>query len=201
MNRQKHGQSIEPQAWHSAADIGGAGVAVGAAGAAIPAVVKETWPVTERGKGEIPGQAARTVNPTVKARANHLVVGESASVPSSAKVGAATVPSAAVGETTAGVAVEAAGAAILARSMRPKPITERAERRFQARRRGRWSRRPQRSRWSRRPQRYRKRRGCGRSSRRCDPGSGQGDLADHGAGQRGKFQARRRGWLIQRRRP
>ena len=61
----------------------------------------------------------------MKARADHLVVGESASMPSAAKVEAATVPSAAVGETTAGVAVEAAGAAILARSMRPKPITER----------------------------------------------------------------------------
>ena len=37
------------------------------------------------------------------------------------------MPSAAVGETTAGVAVEAAGAAILARSMGPEPITERGE--------------------------------------------------------------------------
>ena len=46
-------------------------------------------------------------------------------MPPAARGGAATVPSAAVGETTAGVAVEAAGAAILARSMRPKPITER----------------------------------------------------------------------------
>ena len=35
------------------------------------------------------------------------------------------MPSAAVGETTAGVAVEAAGAAILAWSMGPKPNTER----------------------------------------------------------------------------
>ena len=61
----------------------------------------------------------------MKARADHLVVGESASMPSAAKVEAATVPSAAVGETTAGVAVEAAVAAILARSMGPKPITER----------------------------------------------------------------------------
>ena len=51
--------------------------------------------------------------------------GESASVPSAAKGEAATVPSAAVGETTAGVAVGAAVAAILARSMGPKPITER----------------------------------------------------------------------------
>ena len=40
-------------------------------------------------------------------------------MPPAAKGEAATVPSAAVGETTAGVA------AILARSMRPKPITER----------------------------------------------------------------------------
>ena len=63
----------------------------------------------------MPGQAARTD------------VGESASVPPAARGEAATVPSAAVGETTAGVAVEAAGAAILARSMRPKPITERGE--------------------------------------------------------------------------
>ena len=63
----------------------------------------------------MPGQAARTV------------VGESASVPPAARGEAATVPSAAVGETTAGVAVEAAGAAILARSMRPEPITERGE--------------------------------------------------------------------------
>ena len=46
-------------------------------------------------------------------------------MPSAAEGEAATVPSAAVSETTAGVAVEAAGAAILARSMRPKPITER----------------------------------------------------------------------------
>ena len=53
--------------------------------------------------------------------------GESASVPSAAKGEAATVPSAAVGETTAGVAVGAAVAAILARSMGPKPITERGE--------------------------------------------------------------------------
>ena len=58
-------------------------------------------------KIDIPGQAARTV------------VGESAFVPPAAKGEAATVPSAAVGETTAGVV------AILARSMRPKPITER----------------------------------------------------------------------------
>ena len=42
-------------------------------------------------------------------------------MPSAAKGEAATVPSAAVGETTAGVA------AILARSVRPKPITERGE--------------------------------------------------------------------------
>ena len=46
-------------------------------------------------------------------------------MPSAAKSEAATVPSAAVGETTAGVAVEAAGAAILAWSMGPKPNTER----------------------------------------------------------------------------
>ena len=65
------------------------------------------------------------VNPTVKARANHLADGESASVSLAAKGEAATVPSAAVGETTAGVAVEAAGAAILAWSMGPKPNTER----------------------------------------------------------------------------
>ena len=63
----------------------------------------------------MPGQAARTD------------VGESASVPPAARGGAATVPSAAVGETTAGVAVEAAVAAILARSMGPEPITERGE--------------------------------------------------------------------------
>ena len=37
------------------------------------------------------------------------------------------MPSAAVGETTAGVAVESAVAAILARSMGPEPITERGE--------------------------------------------------------------------------
>ena len=78
-------------------------------------MVKETWPITERGKGEVPGQAARTV------------VGGSASVPPAARGEAATVPSAAVGETTAGVAFEAAGAAILARSMGPEPITERGE--------------------------------------------------------------------------
>ena len=46
-------------------------------------------------------------------------------MPSAAKGEAATVLSAAVGGTAAGVAVEAAGAAILTRSMRPKPITER----------------------------------------------------------------------------
>ena len=46
------------------------------------------------------------------ARADHPVVGESASVPPAAKGEAATVLLAAVGETTAGVAVEAAGAAI-----------------------------------------------------------------------------------------
>ena len=71
---------------------------------------------------------------------------ESASVPSAAKSEAATVPSAAVGETTAGVAVEAAVAAILARSMGPGRSRSGAKRIFQARRRGRWSRRPQRSR-------------------------------------------------------
>ena len=71
---------------------------------------------------------------------------ESASVPSAAKSEAATVPSAAVGETTAGVAVVAAVAAILARSMGPGRSRSGAKRIFQARRRGRWSRRPQRSR-------------------------------------------------------
>ena len=53
------------------------------------------------------------------------MVGESASEPQAAKGEAATLLLAAVGEATAGVAVEAAVAAILARSMRPKPITER----------------------------------------------------------------------------
>ena len=75
-----------------------------------------------------------------------MVVGESASVPPAARGEAATVPSAAVGETTAGVAVEAAGAAILARSMGPGRSRSGAKRIFQARRRGRWGRRPQRSR-------------------------------------------------------
>ena len=56
------------------------------------------------------------------------------------------MPSAAVGETTAGVAVEAAVAAILARSMGPGRSRSGAKRIIQARRRGRWSRRPQRSR-------------------------------------------------------
>ena len=71
-----------------------------------------------------PRRRARKWAGSSPARADHLVVGESASVPSAAKGEAATVPSAAVGETTAGVAVEAAVAAILARSMGPKPITE-----------------------------------------------------------------------------
>ena len=55
------------------------------------------------------------------------VVGESASEPLAAKGEAATVLFAAEGEATAGVAVEAAGAAIHARSMGPEPITERGE--------------------------------------------------------------------------
>ena len=74
-----------------------------------------------------PRRRARKRAGSSPARADHLVVGESASVPSAAKGEAATVLSAAVGETTAGVAVEAAVAAILARSMRPKPITERGK--------------------------------------------------------------------------
>ena len=76
-----------------------AGVAVEAAGAAIPAVVKETWPVTERGKGEIPGQAARTVNPTVNRQKHGQSMGPQAWHPA-ADIG------------SAGVAVGAAGAAI-----------------------------------------------------------------------------------------
>ena len=46
-------------------------------------------------------------------------------MPSAAEGEAATVPPAAVSETTAGGAVEAAVAAILARSVRPKPLPER----------------------------------------------------------------------------
>ena len=53
---------------------------------------------------------------------------------------------AAVGETTAGVAVEAAVAAILARSMGPKPITERGEEEFPGQAARTVGRRPQRSR-------------------------------------------------------
>ena len=125
VNRQKHGQSMGPQAWHPAADIGSAGVAVGAAGAAIPAVVKETWPVTERGKGEIPGQAARTVNPTVNRQKHGQSMGPQAWHPA-ADIG------------SAGVAVGAAGAAIPAVVKETWPITERGKGgKFQARRRGR----------------------------------------------------------------
>ena len=51
------------------------------------------------------------------------LIGESAAEPLAAKGEAATVLLAAVGETTAGVAVEAAVAALLARSIVPKPIT------------------------------------------------------------------------------
>ena len=76
-----------------------AGVAVEAAGAAIPAVVKETWPVTERGKGEIPGQAARTVNPMVNRQKHGQSIGPQAWY-SAAEIG------------SAGVAVGAACAAI-----------------------------------------------------------------------------------------
>ena len=72
-----------------------------------------------------PRRRARERAGSSPARADHLVVGESASVPPAAKGEAATVLPAAMGETTAGVAVGAAGAAILARSMGPKPNTER----------------------------------------------------------------------------
>ena len=44
----------------SGRDLKRRGVAVEAAGAAIPAVVKETWPITGRGKEEVPDQAVRT---------------------------------------------------------------------------------------------------------------------------------------------
>ena len=62
---------------------------------------------------EAPGPGGPGSGPgTDPARADHPVVGESASEPLAAKGEAATVLLAAVGEATAGVAVEAAGAAI-----------------------------------------------------------------------------------------
>ena len=66
-------------------------------------------------------------------------------MPSAAKGETATVPSAAVGETTAGVAVEAAVVAILARSMGPEPITERGEEDIPGQAARTVGRRPQRS--------------------------------------------------------
>ena len=45
------GLEAAPTAGGRGCAVGAAGVAVEVAGAAIPAVVKGTWPVTERGKG------------------------------------------------------------------------------------------------------------------------------------------------------
>ena len=112
--------------------------------------------------------------------------GESASVPSAAKGEAATVPSAAVGETTAGVAVGAAVAAILARSMGPKPITERGGERIQASRRGRSGRGGHGRGWSVQADHGGGRVGPGRSrpgeSVRADHGGGRGARAGPGRG-------------------
>ena len=125
-----------------------------------------------------------------------VVGGESASVPSAAKSEAATVPSAAVGETTAGVAVVAAVAAILARSMGPGRSRSGAKRIFQARRRGRWSRRPQRSRHRsmRRPitERGGERIQASRRGRSGRGGHGRGwsVQADHGGGRVGPGRSR-----------
>ena len=115
--------------------------------------------------------------------------GESASVPSAAKGEEATVPSAAVGETTAGVAVGAAVAAILARSMGPKPITERGGERIQASRRGRGGRGGHGRGWSVQADHGGGRVGPGRSrpgeSVRADHGGGRGARAGPGRGGRG----------------
>ena len=118
-----------------------------------------------------------------------VVGGESASVPSAAKGETATVPSAAVGETTAGVAVVAAVAAILARSMGPKPITERGGERIQASRRGRSGRGGHGRGWSVQADHGGGRAGPGRSrpgeNVRADHGGGRGARAGPGRGGRG----------------
>ena len=111
---------------------------------------------------------------------------ESASVPSAAKSEAATVPSAAVGETTAGVAVEAAVAAILARSMGPGRSRSGAKKIIQARRRGRSGRGGHGRGWSVQADHGGGRVGPGRSrpgeSVRAEHGGGRGARAGPGRG-------------------
>ena len=110
--------------------------------------------------------------------------GESASEPLAAKGEAATVLLAAVGETTAGVAVEAAVAAILARSMGPGRSRSGAKKIIQARRRGRSGRGGHGRGWSVQADHGGGRVGPGRSrpgeSVRADHGGGRGARAGPG---------------------